>query len=153
MRVLRNVRLLLVIAAAMVALLNAGCTTMEKMGESMGFGEKEATATLSGTEEVPPVSTKASGKSTIAVADDKSISGTVTISDMTATAAHIHQGVKGKNGPVIIPLTKTSEKVFTVPANAKLTEAQLAAYKAGNLYINVHSAAYPNGEIRAQLKP
>lgn len=151
MRVLQNVRLLLVIAAAMVALLSAGCTTMEKMGESIGIGGNETA--LTGAEEVPPVSTKASGKSTIAAADDKSISGTVTISDMTATAAHIHQGVKGKNGPVIIPLTKTSDKVFTVPANAKLTEAQLAAYKAGNLYINVHSAAYPNGEIRAQLQP
>ncbi len=147
----KNIRLSLVTAAAMVALLSAGCTTMEKMGESMGFGGNETT--LTGAEEAPPVSTKASGKSKIAVADDKSISGTVTISDMTATAAHIHQGVKGKNGPVIIPLTKTSDMAFSVPANAKLTEAQFAAYKAGNLYVNVHSAAYPNGEIRAQLQP
>ena len=37
-------------------------------------------------------------------------------------------------------------------ADAKLTEAQYAAYKAGNLYVNVHSAKNPGGEIRAQLK-
>jgi hypothetical protein len=99
------------------------------------------------------VSTKASGKSTIAVADDKSVSGSVSIDDIAASAAHIHQGATGANGPVIIPLTKTSDKVFTVPANTKLTDPQYAAYKAGNLYINVHSAAHPGGEIRAQLKP
>ena len=37
------------------------------------------------------------------------------------------------------------------PPNATLTEAQYNAYKAGNLYVNVHSAKYPNGEVRAQL--
>ena len=41
---------------------------------------------------------------------------------------------------------------FTSAPGAKLTETQLAAYRAGNLYFNVHSAAHPGGEIRAQLK-
>lgn len=149
----KNIRLSLMTAVTMAAILSAGCTTMESMGEKMGFGGKETTSTLTGAQEVPPVSTKASGKSTITVADDKSVSGSVIISDMTATAAHIHQGAAGANGPVIIPLTKTSDKAFSVPANTKLTDRQYAAYKDDNLYINVHSAAYPNGEIRVQLKP
>jgi hypothetical protein len=144
----KNVRLSLVTTAAMVALLSAGCSSMEKMG--LG---KKTTSDLTGANEVPPVSTKASGKSTITVADDKSVSGSVIIDDMTATAAHIHQGATGASGPVIIPLTKTSDKVFTVPANTKLTDPQYGAYKAGNLYVNVHSAAHPGGEIRVQLKP
>jgi hypothetical protein len=42
--------------------------------------------------------------------------------------------------------------MFDAPAGAKLTDAQYAAYKAGNLYVNVHSAKNPGGEIRAQLK-
>jgi hypothetical protein len=67
-------------------------------------------------------------------------------------AAHIHLGASGKNGPVIIPLTKTSDNVWTVPAGAKLTDAQFESYKAGDLYINVHSAANKGGEIRGQLK-
>ncbi len=40
-----------------------------------------------------------------------------------------------------------------MPEGSKLTDEQYAAYKAGNLYVNVHSAANKGGEIRAQLKP
>jgi len=43
--------------------------------------------------------------------------------------------------------------LFTVPAGAKLTDAQMQSLQSGNLYVNVHSAANPNGEIRAQLGP
>jgi hypothetical protein len=127
---------------------------MENTMDKMGFGDKKsATAELSGKQEVPPVTTKASGKSTISVAKDRSVSGTVMVDDMVPTAAHIHHGAPNRNGPVVVPLTKTSDKSFSVPANAKLTEEQYAAFKEGNLYINVHSAQYPNGEIRVQMKP
>ena len=55
---------------------------------------------------------------------------------MSPTAAHIHEAAPGVNGPVIVPLAKSSDTTFTVPANAKLTDAEYAAYKAGNLYVN-----------------
>jgi CHRD domain len=42
---------------------------------------------------------------------------------------------------------------YSVPTGAKLTEAQYASYQAGNLYVNVHTKAYPEGEIRGQLNP
>lgn len=109
--------------------------------------------TLSGDQQVPPVSTSASGSGTIAVSSDQSVSGTVTVSGMEATAAHIHDGARGQNGPVIIPLTKTSENTWAVPSGAKLTDAQYKSYLAGNLYVNVHSAAHKGGEIRAQVNP
>lgn len=110
-------------------------------------------AALSGSQEVPPVTTQASGTSTIAVAPDKSVTGAVTTAGIVATAAHIHMAAKGQNGPVIVPLSKTADNVWSVPAGAKLTDAQYDAYKAGNLYVNVHSAANKGGEIRAQLQP
>jgi hypothetical protein len=65
--------------------------------------------------------------------------------------AHIHQGAPGQNGPVIVPLTKNGD-TYSVPAGAKLNSAQMDALKAGNLYVNVHSAEHKGGEIRAQLK-
>ena len=108
---------------------------------------------LSGTQEVPPVTTSASGNGTITVGPDKSVSGSITTTGVAATAAHIHDGAPGKNGPVIIPLVRTSENVWSVPAGARLTDAQHESYRAGNLYVNVHSAANKGGEIRGQLRP
>lgn len=107
--------------------------------------------TLSGKNEVPPVMTSASGGGTITVADDGSISGSVSTTGVAGTAAHIHEGAAGKNGPVIVPLTKDGDN-YKVPGGAKFTAAQMASFKAGNLYVNVHSAANPGGEIRGQLK-
>ena len=72
---------------------------------------------------------------------------------MTVTASQIHEAPPGKNGPVIAPFAKTADNTFAPAAGAKLTDAQYASYFAGNLYINAHSAAYPEGEIRAQLAP
>ena len=109
--------------------------------------------TLSGAEEVPPVTTSASGSGTITVNDDKTVSGSITTKGVVGIAAHIHNAAPGKNGPPIIPLTKEGDDKWSVPADAKLTDEQYAAFKAGNLYVNVHSAANKPGEIRGQLKP
>jgi hypothetical protein len=107
---------------------------------------------LSGDQEVPPVQTQGTGTGTITVNDDKSVSGSVTIQGVKATAAHIHEAAPGKNGPVAVPLEKKSDNEFAVPAGAKLSDAQYKAFKAGNLYVNVHSDAHKGGEIRGQLK-
>lgn len=107
---------------------------------------------LSGAQEVPHVTTSGSAEGTITIADDGAVSGSVTASGFTPTAAHIHQGKAGMNGPVIVPFTKEGDK-FVAPAGAKLDAQQMAALKAGDLYFNVHSAAHPGGEVRAQLKP
>ena len=106
---------------------------------------------LNGDSEVPPVPTLATGTVQITVRSDHTVSGSIKISGMTATMAHIHEAAAGKNGPPVITLAKTGYDSFAVPADAKLTDAQYASYMAGNLYVNVHSELYPNGEIRVQL--
>lgn len=108
--------------------------------------------TLSGAQEVPAVTTSASGSGSIVVGADKSVSGSVTTSGIAGTAAHIHEAAAGSNGPVIIPLAKTSDNMWSVPAGSKLSDAQYDSYKAGKLYVNVHSAAHKDGEIRGQIK-
>lgn len=108
---------------------------------------------LSGDNEVPPVKTMASGSGAITVASDGAVSGSVKTTGVEGTMAHIHTGVAGSNGPVIIPLTKSADGTWSVPAGAKLSDEQMKSYKAGGLYVNVHSDANKGGEVRAQLIP
>lgn len=108
---------------------------------------------LSGAQEVPPVTTTATGAGTIKVNEDKTVTGSVTTKGIDAVAAHIHVGAAGKNGPPVITLEQSSPGVWAVPKDSKLTDKQYANFKAGELYVNVHSAAHKAGEIRGQLKP
>jgi hypothetical protein len=109
--------------------------------------------TLSGTEETPPVETAASGSGDISVAADHTVSGSITTKGITGTVAHIHSGVPGQKGPPVVTLNKVSDNEWAVPAGSKFSDADYAAYQAGNLYVNVHSADHKGGEIRGQLKP
>jgi hypothetical protein len=128
--------------------------TLVAMGVGVGVASAaDAKVTLSGSQEVPPVTTSATGSGTITVAADQSISGSIKTTGIKGTAAHIHLAAPGANGPVIVPLTKVGEDGWTVGPGAKLQDAHYQAFKDGNLYVNVHSAANPNGEIRGQIKP
>jgi len=108
---------------------------------------------LRGSNEVPATDSTASAVAHITVAADKSVSGTIITKGIEGKMAHIHSGAVGVNGPVIVALTKDGDNGWAVPAGAKFTDEQYAAYMAGSLYVNVHSAAHPGGEIRGQLAP
>jgi len=144
MKTMRQLRIFAWTIAGAVAIL-AGCQSMAPM---MGA----QTVALTGANEVPPVTTTATGSATVLIDADRSVRVTVTVAGMTPTASHIHEGAAGANGPVIVPFTKTGDLTFASADGAKLTDAQYAAYKAGNLYINVHSAKNPGGEVRGQIK-
>jgi hypothetical protein len=131
--------------AGAAAIVLAGCAAMSS--------SKGVQVTLSGANEVPPVATSASASGTIIVGADKSVSGSVTTTGIVGMAAHIHTGAAGKNGPVAIGMTKNGDNGWVIPAGAKFTDAQYDAYKAGDTYVNVHSAANKGGEIRGQLRP
>lgn len=121
------------------------CTSAAALAETMQVK-------LSGGQEVPAVTGSSSGSGSVTINDDGSVSGSVTASGFAPTAAHIHEGKAGANGKVIVPFTKEGDK-FSAPAGAKLTPDQMKAFKDGDLYVNIHSAAHPGGEVRAQLKP
>jgi CHRD domain len=110
-------------------------------------------ATLSGAEETPPVVTKATGVAAITIGADMAVSGTIKTTGIEGTMAHVHVGAVGESGPAIITLAKDANGVWVIPAGSKLTDEQYAKFKAGMLYVNVHSADHKPGEIRAQLKP
>lgn len=128
------------------AILLAGCA-------AMGGGDA-VQVRMTGAEEVPPVNTSASGSGSITVGEDRSVSGSFKLQNAAQIlVAHIHVGPAGKSGPVIIPLQKTADNEWVVPPGAKVTESQYQSYKAGELYVNFHSAQYKGGEIRGQIRP
>jgi hypothetical protein len=115
---------------------------------------KDDKLNLSGDQEVPAVTTNAKGEGHIKIGADKAVSGKVTTTGLEGTMGHIHEGkAPGENGPPIITLEKGADGSWTVPKGSTLTDEQYAAYKAGKLYVNIHSAEHKGGEIRAPLKP
>lgn len=143
----------LAIGATGMLMAAGGCSMMERMTGSGGSMAESSKVTLSGVEEVPPTTTRGSGSGTVGVAPDRTVSGSFRTTGFTSTVAHIHLARPGVNGPVIVPLTRSGDDSWQVPSGAKLTEEQFQAFKAGNLYVNVHSAQYPGGEVRGQIKP
>ena len=138
------------VALAITAL--TGCQTYRDNVPAWMPGSGAISVKLSGAEEVPPVSTPGSGSGSFRVAEDGTITGSVTTKDVQGTMAHIHRGAKGQNGPIIVPLDKNGD-TYTVPAGRKLTKEQLEDLKKGNLYVNVHTNANKGGEVRGQLQP
>jgi CHRD domain len=130
---------------AVAAIVLAGCASMS--------ANKMVNVSLSGAEQVPPVSSLGKGTGTFTVNEDHTVSGSVSISGFSPVAAHIHVGARGKNGPVAVGLTKSSDTMWVVPAGAKFNDDQYKAFLAGDTYVNFHTPANKGGEIRAQLQP
>lgn len=111
---------------------------------------------LSGKEEIPLSGSTATAQAdlTINVASGD-VQGALITTGITATAAHIHNAHAGTNGPVLIPLAQEAgdPTMFTVASGATLDAAGVDLLLAGALYVNVHSAAAPGGEIRGQILP
>ena len=138
--------------AVVMAIALAGCAEVRQKMPDWMPGSGAIKVNLTGTEEVPPLSVPGSGSGAFRVGEDGTITGSVTTKDVQGTMAHIHRGAKGTNGPVLVPLEKNGD-TYSVPDGKKLTSAQLQAFKAGDLYVNVHSNRHKGGEVRAQLQP
>lgn len=115
--------------------------------------------TLTGAAEVPPVTTTGTGTATVTLNAEKSqlmLTGSATGLSGPITGAHIHRGTETEAGPVVKGLVVSGE-TFSVTwsltdADAPLTTALIEDLLAGRLYVNVHTEANPNGELRAQIK-
>jgi len=110
---------------------------------------------MSGAQEVPPAATPATGDCTgVLSADQSSFQVDCTHDVAGANATHIHRGAAGIAGPIIIGLGSPASPIsFTWDAGSTppLTAADVADLLAGDLYVNVHSPAFPGGEVRGQI--
>jgi len=135
--------------------------------------QQSFSAKLSGINEVPPVSTSASGTAQFKLSpDNKTMSYTISANNINSvTESHIHQGKTGQNGPSIVQLTIADSKMdygcqCMLPAigDGKLTSDNLKGpmagkqisdlitlIKNGQAYVNIHTQKNTNGEIRGQI--
>jgi len=115
------------------------------------------TAHLNGAQEVPAVSTSAEGLASLYLNSTRdTLCVRVSWSGLSgaATGIHIHDGAMGTNGGVIVNLSDDIQgnQVYGRVTGADLTPSLIASLLSGNTYLNLHTAANMNGEIRGQLK-
>ncbi len=146
------------VLALLVALLGFGPAALAAP-DSVDFH-----AALSGGNETTPVTTDASGAAGFSLSADGTMLDYVLIGHgvVDATAAHIHSGAAGTDGPAVAALfgPHTGLDGDGVIMRGTIAEADLlsgtmadliAAMRAGTTYVNVHTVAYPAGEIRGQI--
>ena len=146
-------------AAACAFAVLAGCA-------STGLSAPEIRVALSGANEVPPNTSTAAGKASFWIHADRTLNGVLETSGIAATAANLYLGDARLIGPLVLELVSTgtdgtvamdnapvSGAGWIIPRSARFSEEHYQAYMAGEIYLNVHSARYPDGEIRGQLRP
>lgn len=149
-------------SAQATALANQGLylevqTTTAPNGEVRGQIERPRTgrfaAVLSGAQVSPPANSSATGTciAFLHEPENRLVFAIETNGVPNWTAAHLHIGAPGSNGPIsAIPLG-VAERWRGV--SARLSDADVAALRAGQWYVDVHSTQFPNGELRGQLRP
>jgi hypothetical protein len=127
-------------------------------------------APLSGQNEVPAVETSATGEGEFTVPENATMKYRVNVTGISnASAAHIHMAKAGENGDVIAdllntPTSKDKDTAYGMIFRGNLTDSSLkgpmqgktlddlaAAMDSGDVYVNVHTAEHPDGEIRGQI--
>jgi hypothetical protein len=125
-------------------------TSISFANHSMGMGWS---AKLTVAQEVPKQvvkDTAANGSFTATLTGTK-LKFKLTFAKLTgpATAAHIHLGAMGKSGNVVVPLCGPCKS--PVSGTVTVSAALQKDFTKHLLYVNVHTAKNPNGEIRGQL--
>lgn len=120
------------------------------LSTGVGFSAK-----LEGSQEVPAVTTTASGTGSVRLNTDGTVSYDITAGGLTPTAAHFHNAATGTAGGVAKSITLTNNTGAGVwasgDASQPLTDLLLRELVKGRLYMNVHTAANAGGEIRGQV--
>ena len=107
---------------------------------------------LRASQEVPPNPSTAIGGCFGSLDQPNSTFAITCVHDVSgATVMHIHRGAPGVNGPIAFDLGSPASPVSATWSS--MTPADIADLLAGNLYVNIHSAGRPSGEIRGQILP
>jgi len=113
------------------------------------------TIALSAAQIVPAPASMGSGTAHVTVSlGTGTLSGSVVLSGLTATAVTLNQAFAGEHGAVLVTLSPGGNGAgWDVPAGALLTAEQVTALLQGGLYLTAATAANPDGELRGQIAP
>jgi hypothetical protein len=117
-------------------------------------GKELAAVTLTGAAEVPgPGDSKGNGTVKLTLNPDKGevCYDLIVANIQEATAAHIHEGAVGKEGPVKVGLDAPKTGTAKGCKNADAALIQAIMQNPANYYVNVHNAEFPKGAVRGQL--
>jgi len=109
---------------------------------------------LDGSQEVPAVSTSAYGVGVFNLSKDLSwIKFNAVVQGLSGAilGAHLHYGAMGVSGPVTVNLTPNVNGNVISGVISMPSQALIDSLMAAKVYVNVHTAMNPNGEIRSQL--
>lgn len=136
--------------AALAALTLTTACKKDEDSPTPAAAPMQVTGTFSGANEVPAVTTSATGNvSATYTKSTKTLTYTVTYAGLTPTAGHFHIGAPGVAGPVVITFPYLAYSPIT--GSTLLTQLQEDALLAGNMYANLHTSANSGGEIRANV--
>ena len=118
-------------------------------------------ADLSGENEVPSTGSEGTGIAKFHVMKDGSIRWSLRVTNLNDIfAAHIHNGLPGVNGPIVVHLFDgdPSAPVSGLNVRGVITDPTEAAmvldlFTSGSAYVNVHTTAFQGGEIRGPVLP
>jgi hypothetical protein len=112
--------------------------------------------TLLGSNEVPPVSTTATGLAILRLTNDKVLYSRVTVNNLesndTLTVAHIHPGAAGTNGSPLIFLCNNLADFGVLKISNPLPDAQYNQLLNDPMYVNAHSRRHGPGLVRGQIR-
>ena len=141
-------------ASASTTASTAATTTKSAVAKAKKALSRTYSLKMTGPPRLPPGATNGTAKAVVTLSSKlgkvcwtfKSLSGV-----SNPTYAHIHVGVAGKSGNIVLPLStgSTLKTKGCVHASATLM-SQIAANPHG-YYVNIHSTQYPGGAVRAQL--
>lgn len=121
----------------------------ELRGQVIPPGATLFSGNLLGSNEIPPVSTQATGGAQFVLsADQTMVNYEIDVSGIIPTSADFDQGAKGSKGAMLDSLTLDQTGAL---GSAMLPSGDLSMLTSGGTYVNVHTASNPNGELRAQL--
>jgi hypothetical protein len=145
-----------------LAVMLAGAVLATLVAAPILAADEVFSGVLRGDNEVPPVTTNGAGAAYVFINEaETEVKYAVSYTGLSGPpiAAHIHVAAAGSNGPIVLPLDVGPSTMFGTLTQADFQTntaaptwaALLDAIRGGRAYVNLHTAAHPGGEVRAQL--